>query len=396
MQSDELILHGQHVMTVCNACRYCEQYCPVFPAVENRLTFAKVDLMYLANLCHNCGECLYACQYAPPHEFGINVPRALAGLRVTSYEEYCWPKSLGVLFRRNGLITSVMLATVLTGVMFAATLLLGGEDPWSTTGGDFYAVLPHGVMVVLFAGVFAFVVLALRVAVRRFWRDIESSGGPDRIEPVSLTVAVRDVLTLRHLHTSGENCASAEEERTPWRRWFHHCTFYGFMLCFASTSVAAIYDSMFGWVAPYGYFSLPVVLGTIGGIGLVIGPAGLLVERQRRDRSLGEPDQGGMDVSFIVLLFLTSITGLLLLVLRERTVMGPLLIVHLGVVLALFVTLPYGKFVHGLYRVAALIKYANEDMIGHPEVARPERAPARGKPDYLGARPPVQGEQPIQ
>jgi Fe-S oxidoreductase len=64
---------------VCNACRYCEQYCPVFPAMEERREFARVDLAYLANLCHNCGECLYACQYAPPHEFGINVPRTLAG-----------------------------------------------------------------------------------------------------------------------------------------------------------------------------------------------------------------------------------------------------------------------------------------------------------------------------
>ena len=37
MPLDELMRHGEHVMTVCNACRYCEQYCPVFPAMENRL-----------------------------------------------------------------------------------------------------------------------------------------------------------------------------------------------------------------------------------------------------------------------------------------------------------------------------------------------------------------------
>ena len=85
MPQADLIAHGQHVMTVCNACRYCEQYCPVFPAMENRLTFAAADLTYLANLCHNCGECLYACQYAPPHEFGINVPRTMAEIRAHSY-----------------------------------------------------------------------------------------------------------------------------------------------------------------------------------------------------------------------------------------------------------------------------------------------------------------------
>jgi citrate/tricarballylate utilization protein len=47
-------------------------------------------------------------------------------------------------------------------------------------------------------------------------------------------------------------------------------------------------------------------------------------------------------------------------VLRDRVVMGYLLTVHLGAVLALFVTLPYGKFVHGFYRTAALVKYAGE------------------------------------
>ena len=52
---------GRQVMTVCNACRYCEQYCAVFPAMELRRTFTEADLNYLANLCHNCGECLYAC-----------------------------------------------------------------------------------------------------------------------------------------------------------------------------------------------------------------------------------------------------------------------------------------------------------------------------------------------
>ena len=76
-------------MMVCNACRYCEAYCPVFRAMENRRSFSKGDLTYLANLCHNCGECLYACQYAPPHEFGINVPKTMSELRVAAYEEYC-------------------------------------------------------------------------------------------------------------------------------------------------------------------------------------------------------------------------------------------------------------------------------------------------------------------
>src|SRR5207247_11076330 len=70
----------------------------------------------------------------------------------------------------------------------------------------------------------------------------------------------------------------------------------------------------------------------------------------------------GLDVSFIVLLLLTSLTGLVLLVLRDRAAMPALLLVHLGLVLALFLMLPYGKFVHGMYRTAALVKYASETL----------------------------------
>jgi citrate/tricarballylate utilization protein len=359
----------------------------VFPAMEQRLTFAKADLAYLANLCHNCGECLYACQYAPPHEFGINVPRTLAEIRLQSYEEYAWPRALGAAFTHHNLRTGLGLAGALSVIMLVATMIAAPEAMWPLDrSGDFYAVVPHDVMVGLFGGVFVFVIAALSVGVVRFSRatcatnvasgfsrtgavsgsPVVVSGFPGAPKPRSgeggsrTWLPLRDTLTLRHLHTSGADCVSMEEERAPWRRWFHHCTFYGFLLCFASTSVAAIYHGVFGWRAPYGYTSLPVVLGTLGGVGLLVGSAGLWILRRRRDPVMGDPAQRGLDESFIALLFMTSLTGLALLVLRHQPVMAPLLIVHLGTVLALFLTLPYGKFVHGLYRTAALLKFAGE------------------------------------
>jgi citrate/tricarballylate utilization protein len=352
----DLTQHGAHVMTVCNACRYCEQYCPVFPAMEERRTFGKADLALLANLCHNCGECLYACQYAPPHEFGINVPKTLAQIRVQSYQDYAWPRALGLAFTRHNLRTGIALAATFSTILALTARTL---SPVGRTA-DFYAVVSHNAMVGLFGGVFLFAVTAMSVGVIRFLHDIQPNvqrpeGGLTRGQTRGQTpVLFRDILTLRHLHASGVDCVSAEEHRTPWRRWLHHCTFYGFLLCFASTTVAAIYDNVFGWRAPYDVASLPVILGAIGGVGLLVGSFGLWILRRRRDRALIDETQDGLDESFLALLFLTTLTGLALLVLRDEPVMPWLLVVHLGVVLALFVTLPYGKFVHGLYRAAAL------------------------------------------
>jgi citrate/tricarballylate utilization protein len=360
MLSIELLREGEHAMTVCNSCRYCEQYCPVFPALEQRLTFAQGDLSYIANVCHNCGECLYACQYAPPHEFGIDLPRTLAKLRLASYEEYCWPRALGAAFTRQGVAAGLAIAGGFSAVLFAMVLLLNpGALSQAAPAGDFYSVIPHPVMVGMFAAVSLFVLCAFTIGIRRFWADVHGARGA-RPGTAAMLRALADVLTLKHLHATGVDCTTGEEARTPWRRWFHHCTMYGFLLCFASTSVAAVYHLLFAWHAPYAMTSLPVVLGTAGGTGLLVGPAGLLVLRRRRDPALADPGQGGLDESFIALLFVTSLTGLLLLLLRDRGVMPSLLIVHLGAVLALLITLPYGKFVHGLYRTAALVKYAIE------------------------------------
>ena len=106
-------------MEICNACRYCEGFCAVFPALERRLSFDEGDVSYLANLCHNCGACYYSCQYAPPHAFAVNVPKALAEVRRVTYEAYAWPASLGALYQHQGGWLALALAV---------GIAVGGED----------------------------------------------------------------------------------------------------------------------------------------------------------------------------------------------------------------------------------------------------------------------------
>jgi citrate/tricarballylate utilization protein len=171
---------------------------------------------------------------------------------------------------------------------------------------------------------------------------------------------------LRYLDGGGVGCVNEDERPSDRRKIYHHLTFYGFLLCFASTSVATLYHYLLAREAPYAWWDLPVVLGTVGGIGLLIGPAGLLAEKRKRDPALVDEKRNGMDVAFIAMLFLTGITGMVLLILRNTPAMGPLLALHLGMVFSLFITMPYGKFVHGIYRFVALVRYARERrMVGH-------------------------------
>jgi len=162
------------------------------------------------------------------------------------------------------------------------------------------------------------------------------------------------------MHGGGAGCTYPDARRSRSRRWFHHCTFYGFVLCFVSTSMATVYHYGLGWVAPYPFFSAPVLAGTMGGLGLVIGTAGLLALHPGRDETTVDGKQMGMDVGFTVLLFYAALSGLALLAWRTSSAMGPLLMVHLAAVMAIFVTLPYGKFVHAVYRPLALLRYALE------------------------------------
>ena len=343
-------------LQICNACRYCEGFCAVFPAMTRRLQFPVLDVHYLANLCHGCGACLHACPYASPHEFKLDLPPALARVRQRTWAAHAWPAALGRAYERNGLVLSVALAAALVLFLVLALVLRG--TLWATPGPQgYYAVFPHGLMVALFAPVFTFALLALGLGVRRFWRA--QSPGP--VHGAAVGEAAHHALRLTYLDGGhGEGCNEADDAWTHARRRAHHLTFYGFMLCFAATAVATVGHYAFGLVGPHGWLSLPKLLGVTGGVLLVAGTATLWrLHQQRHPRHLAA-EQRGMDLGFIALLMATGASGLLLALARATPAVPLLLALHLGCVMAFFATMPYSKFAHGFYRSAALLKWAIE------------------------------------
>ncbi|NND20651.1 MAG: tricarballylate utilization 4Fe-4S protein TcuB [Silicimonas sp.] len=351
MQTD-LIQEARRQAEICNACRYCEGYCSVFPALHRERAFADGDITQLANLCHNCRGCYYACQYTAPHEFDLNLPRALAEVRQDSWTSLAWPNGFGGLFHRSGVAIAGGLVVGLALLFFLAQSLR------PESGAGFHAFMSHTLMVAIFTPAFLLPLLAIAVSLRAYWKNV----GGGSLTAGDILWACKSAGRMKNLEGGhGDGCNFEEEDRfSQARRHFHQATLYGFLLCFASTASGTILHYGFGLEAPYGLFSLPKLLGIPGGILLCIGTAGLARLKIKADPELGAPASWGGDMAFVLLLFFVGLSGLVLYAATGTSVVSFFLPIHLGAVLTFFLLTPYSKMAHGFYRMTALVKEAQQ------------------------------------
>jgi citrate/tricarballylate utilization protein len=341
-------------LEVCNACRYCEGYCAVFPALERKRRFSPEDVVYLANLCHDCRACFYACMYAPPHEFGVNIPKALAEVREQTYSQYALPTVVSNLARRNAWL--LVIGGIVSLLFFGIVAVRSPDGLFATHQGPgaFYSVIPYLVMMVPALLMSLYAVWVMLAGAWAFTRDI---GARNNVTLKQTLAAAGEAFSLRYLRggTAG-GCFYPSERTSNARLAFHMLVFYGFISAFVATIIAALLQDVFGQEPPYAILSAPVLFGSLGGIAIVVGATGLLVLKWRSDREPADARSLSLDWLFLLSLNVVAITGMLLLILRETPAMGVLLVIHLAAVLALYVSAPYGKFAHFLYRYAALVQ----------------------------------------
>lgn len=348
-------------LTICNSCRYCEGYCAVFPALERLTKVQEGDAVYLANLCHDCRACYQACPFTLPHELAVNIPAVLSEVRATTYSRYMWPGQLAVLARRAGVSTLLLVLAGLVLALAAVASTGGLGHFWSPDPqpGSFYRVIPYLVLAASGLVASAYIVLAVALGSSRFWREV---GGTRRqaLDGGAWIAALRDVATLTNLSGGGSDCYQPDPLKpSAARRLLHQAVLYGFGLAFLSTVIAAILQDFFRMEPPFSLLSAPVVTGSIGGLLMVIGCSGLLLlklEASRKAGALISRTMLSMDNAFIAVLDVAAITGMLTLVLRDTPAMAAMLSLHLGSLVALYATAPYGKFVHAVYRFQALLK----------------------------------------
>ncbi|MBN9221963.1 MAG: tricarballylate utilization 4Fe-4S protein TcuB [Mesorhizobium sp.] len=342
-----LLDEARRQLEICNACRYCEGFCSVFPAMTRSNAFASGDISHLANLCHNCRGCYYSCQYVAPHEFALNIPAALGEVRQDSWERHVWPAPLARAFHKRGVAIIAALGLGIA-LIFWAMRALGPQD-----GEGFYAYMSHNTMIAIFVPAFLLPFVGLAIGLRRYW----SETGGRRITFAHLRGAFASAAKLKNLAGGqGQGCNFEKEDRyTNARRHAHQATMYGFLLCFAATSVATLMHYILDVPAPYPIWSPPKLLGVSGGILLTLGTVALALLKLRSDPELGPKRVWGGEMAFVILLFLIAMTGLVLYAASGTAAVSPLLVLHLGSVFAFFILLPWTKMAHAFFRLAALI-----------------------------------------
>ncbi len=345
---EDLFAEAQRQLTICNACRYCEGYCAVYPALERKNLLTEGDITHLSNLCHDCRACFYACMYADPHEFQVNPPAVLSAVRRESYREYLpsppWGGARGI----RGAVAAIVVVALVMAVVVGLT---GGRRALWPSGGtaDPYHVVPYApLLILILLPCLWSSVLALR-ALARYWR---ATYGPLRTlwAPKALGQAVSDAARLRYLRGGGDECYFPEQDPSPVRRRLHAAVFYGFLACVVSTVSAAIMQDFLGLEPPYPYLSVPVLSGTLGGVAMVVGCTGLTRLKLRSDPAAGH------DLGFLIALNALAGTGILVLLARDSVVFPALLIVHLATIVVCFGIFPYTKFMHFTYRFLALVR----------------------------------------
>ncbi|SIT02252.1 tricarballylate utilization 4Fe-4S protein TcuB [Insolitispirillum peregrinum] len=340
------LAEARRILTLCMVCNYCNGVCDMFRMThqlkketvagtpsDHAQPLGDGQLIWLAHLCHDCRTCGSVCQYAPPHPFAVTVPRTLARLRQQSWRDRPW-----IAWSVVVLVPLLTLLLVPWNILFARHLAPGA----------FYAVLPWSALCAVAGVPLLWSVLSLWRDLRRFWRA--SGGGTPSL--TALLTAGKTLITLRPLRGTGLACANGTA-----RRRSHHLLVSGFLLCFAATVIATLYHHLLGWQAPYPLDSLPVVLGSTGGVAMIAGSSGMLWYRPLPDPAVDPPAAG---LTLPVLLFAIAATGLALLLWRETAAMGILLAVHMGCVAGFFATLGQGKFAHAPYRAAAVLRAALE------------------------------------
>ena len=330
-------------------------------------------------LCHQCNDCSLRCPR------GARPGDVLAAIRQVSLSHYAVPRFLGDWVRRPRLLPLLLLIpTVLLGLAILARAPVERALGIARYGDEivysFSPWLPHWLLNSFFGFFSVLSAIALGAGVSRFWRRLRAAdlgrrgGAPPKAVGAAIVSAVKKIL----LHETFTQCTTSTA-----RSVSHVFVFFGFLaLCLVTFWVVTGRHNPLvhlDFVYPFGFFSPWKILANLGGAVLLFGCVWMVWERLERREKAGSSTY--FDWTFLLALSLVVFSGFVaegmhyLRLVPHRHVAY---FVHLVLVFALLIYLPYSKFAHLLYRTTAMVyaEYSGRRMgvPASPEASRGREA----------------------
>ena len=312
-------------------------------------------------LCHQCNDCSVRC----PRD--VAPGDVMASLRAMMVEKLAVPSLMGSMV---GNVKKTWPILVLGPILFWV-LLLGlntgfqmheahhGLVPGPDMGQFFYdQYVPHYLIYGVYFTAVGLVCFALFSSGMKFWKLM----GDKHKRTGSFIGALIGVFVAIALHNKFSSCDRGVVKR----RWGHFLVMWGFIGAAITSGFAVVYlyreTVFFSWLNLQYAYPVPIthwvkLLGNFSAVILVIGGILLFVNRMATgDKLVGATH--AFDRFFLWVVLAVIGTGVFTEIFRFMAI-DPLVgfavyIVHLGVVLCLFLTLPYSKFAHILYRTLAM------------------------------------------
>jgi quinone-modifying oxidoreductase subunit QmoC len=348
----DLVRLGADNLGRCYQCATCTSVCalstPEIPFPRQQMLLAQWGMVdQLAAdpaiwLCHQCADCSERCpRDAKPGD-------VLQSMRAVVIRSLAFPKAVGSLVANARATWPLM---VLAPWLFWVLLLLVmGKFPVDVehlVADGYEAVVPHWLLYVVFFPIAGWVSLAAWVSGSRLWKMMGRRTNRKGSFLSGLIAVLTDVAT----HKSFGEC-----EAKPSRRTGHLLLFWGFAGAAITSGllIVAIYIQKLDMPLPLWHpYKL---LGNISAVMLVVGAIQLLINRYGSGKSL--VSSSAFDNFFLLLVAAVIGTGVVTEVVRLAEMPAAAFVtysLHLGVVTTLFLSFPYSKFAHMVFRCVALV-----------------------------------------
>jgi len=348
---EELRKRGGATASRCYQCATCSAVCDLAPAdapfPRRQMLQAQWGLSdALAAdpavwLCHQCNDCTVRCpRDAKPGD-------VLQAVRSIVIEKLAFPGAIGTLVAKARLTWPLLIG--LPVIFWVALLAFTGhlgvpagiEEAWA-----YEDLVPHLFIYAVFFPVAGWVLLASCVGGRRFWALMGSSGERSGSFLGALWPTLLEIAT----HKRFGQCTTAKP-----RQLGHLTLLWGFVGAAVTSGLLIVGIYVQHLEMPLALAHPYKILGNLSMVLLLMGIA-LLVGNRLGDAKVAGASNA-FDTYFLTLVVLVVLTGTAVEMVRLAGDAGlglTLYVLHLGVAMSLFLTFPYSKFAHMLYRTLAL------------------------------------------